>query len=353
MDQKEDVQNNVLGNDFLVKRDFDDFGMASISAAYLVIGRIGSGPAAVSANDAFNAFDAPIDRLGTPKTSSAQYKLCHIFIIRRYNRHVNDEEFKELISGKGPELFRPMPWRDNTDPYYVLVSELMLQQTQVDRVIPKFNAFIEAFPNASTLAEASLGDVLRLWSGLGYNRRAKYLHSAAQMITRDFEGEFPSEYAEILCLPGVGPGTAGAISVYAFNKPVVFIETNVRTVYFHHFFTDGDKVADSQLVPILERTIDKEHPREFYWALMDYGTWLKKNGAGKITQSRHYKKQSPLEGSIRQVRGQILRELSGGDLSLEELKLRVGADERFEMALEGVIKDGLVARTLSVLHLTK
>ena len=266
---------------------------------------------------------------------------------------MNVEEFKELISEMGRELFRPMPWRDNTDPYYVLVSELMLQQTQVDRVIPKFEAFIDAFPDVSALARASLGDVLRLWSGLGYNRRAKYLHSAAQVIAGEFEGTFPLEYTDILKLPGVGPGTAGAISAYAFNKPVVFIETNVRTVYFHHFFADGDKVADSQLVPMLERTIDKEHPREFYWALMDYGTWLKKNGAGKITQSSHYKKQSPLAGSIRQVRGQILRELSGGDLPLEELKLRIDADERFASALEGVMKDGLVSETHSVLHLTK
>lgn len=246
-----------------------------------------------------------------------------------------------------------MPWRDNTDPYYVLVSELMLQQTQVDRVIPKFNAFIAAFPNAKALSSASLSDVLRLWSGLGYNRRAKYLHDSAKMIMSDFNGGFPEEYAEILRLPGVGPGTAGAISAYAFNKPVIFIETNVRTVYFHHFFEDGDKVSDAQLKPLIEQTMDIEHPREFYWALMDYGTWLKRNGAGKISQSAHYKKQSPLVGSVREVRGQILRELSRGDLPLQVLKEKVFADDRFERALAGVIKDGLVSKSHSVLHLTK
>jgi len=266
---------------------------------------------------------------------------------------VNEDDFKILVEEKGRELFRPMPWRENTDPYYVLVSELMLQQTQVDRVIPKFNAFIETFPNIDTLAKAGLGDVLRLWSGLGYNRRAKYLHDAARMIIQDFDGSFPTEHAEILRLPGVGPGTAGAISAYAFNRPVIFIETNVRTVYFHHFFGDGDKVTDAQLLPLIERTINNEHPREFYWAVMDYGTWLKRNGAGRVSQSSHYKKQSPLEGSVRQVRGQILRELSRGDLPLAELKKRVSADERFEQALRGVIKDGLVSETRAVLHLTK
>lgn len=266
---------------------------------------------------------------------------------------MKEREFQEIIWQKGRELFRAMPWRDDTRPYYVLVSELMLQQTQVDRVIPKFNAFIDAFPNEKALADASLADVLRLWSGLGYNRRAKYLYEAAKMIVEDFKGEFPSRREDLLLLPGVGPGTAGAILTYAFNQPVVFIETNVRTVYFHHFFQEGELVTDAQLALIMEQTIDHEHPREFYWALMDYGTWLKKNGAGKNSQSAHYKKQSPLRGSVREVRGQILTLLSKGDTTRSEIEVTLVADDRFAVALTGLLEDGLVQETKNILHLTK
>lgn len=266
---------------------------------------------------------------------------------------MTDAEFQELIWEKGRVLYRAMPWRDDTRPYYVLVSELMLQQTQVDRVIPKFTAFIARFPDEETLASASLAEVLMLWSGLGYNRRAKFLHESAKKIATDFNGVFPQNKPDILSLPGVGPGTAGAIMTYAFNHPIVFIETNVRTVYFHHFFNDGDKVSDSQLLPVIERTLDINHPREFYWALMDYGTWLKKNGAGRITQSKHYKKQAPLKGSVREVRGLIIKRLAAGDIPTIDLQNEYKSDERFEVALTGLLADGLVTETNKILHLTK
>jgi len=151
---------------------------------------------------------------------------------------VNYTEFQELIWKKGRELYRDMPWRQDTRPYFVLVSELMLQQTQVARVIPKFEAFIARFPNEKILANSSLTDVIQLWQGLGYNRRAKYLHDSAKMITHDFGGIFPEDEADILRLPGVGKNTAGAILVYAFNHPALFVETNTRTVFIHHFFAD-------------------------------------------------------------------------------------------------------------------
>lgn len=266
---------------------------------------------------------------------------------------MNTSEFQELLHEKGRELYRDMPWRRDTRPYYVLVSELMLQQTQVDRVIPKFLDFIEKFPNEKALAATSLGEVLMLWSGLGYNRRAKYLHDAAKRIVVDFAGKFPDTKEELLSLPGVGSGTAGAILVYAFNQPEMFIETNVRTVYFHHFFTSGEKVTDKQIIKKLEQTIDREHPREFYWALMDYGTWLKKNGIGRVAQSAHYKKQSALTGSVREVRGQIIRALTAGDLSEATLKRSVTYDERYAVALAGLLRDELVMRTGRKLHLTK
>jgi A/G-specific adenine glycosylase len=266
---------------------------------------------------------------------------------------VNVSDFQELIWQKGQQLYRDMPWRTDTQPYYVLVSELMLQQTQVDRVIPKFHAFITAFPDESALASASLADVLTLWQGLGYNRRAKYLHDAAKMIANEYNGTFPTSLDTLQRLPGVGPNTAGAIMSYAYNQPVVFIETNVRTVYFEHFFTDQEGVTDAELRAVVDKTLDREHPREFYWALMDYGSWLKKQGAGRLRQSKHYKKQSALKGSVREVRGQIVRILSAGDVSLEGLQQKVVHDERFDFALSGLLRDGLVSQTGDLLHLTK
>ena len=246
-----------------------------------------------------------------------------------------------------------MPWRTDTRPYYVLVSELMLQQTQVDRVVPKFLAFIERFPDVEALAQASLAEVLMLWQGLGYNRRAKFLHQSAQYVCQNYAGIFPQTKQELIRLPGVGPNTAGAILNYAFNIPTVFIETNIRTVYFHHFFTSVESVHDNQITKVLLETLDTENPREFYWALMDYGSWLKKQGVGSIKQSRHYKKQSPLEGSVRQVRGQIIRVLTQGDMNEQSLKAVIKSDERYEKARDGLLKDGLISLKSEKLHLTK
>jgi A/G-specific adenine glycosylase len=266
---------------------------------------------------------------------------------------VNEGEFQDLIKQKGSELYRDMPWRSDTRPYYVLVSELMLQQTQVDRVIPKFNAFIEQFPDERTLAEASLGDVLRLWNGLGYNRRAKFLHEAAKMIMTKHKGIFPKVYEDIIALPGVGQSTAGAITAYAFNTPIVFIETNVRTVYFHHFFNDEVQISDKDLEKLVQKTFDTSHPREFYWALMDYGTWLKKNHSNLVSKSKHYKKQGTLKGSLREMRGTIIRALTDDTMTTQDTLKRFEDDVRFQPALAGLIKDGLVEITNNKFHLTK
>lgn len=266
---------------------------------------------------------------------------------------MNREEFLELISQRGAELYRDMPWRQDTRPYYILVSELMLQQTQVDRVIPKFMAFIERFPDEATLASAPLADVLTLWNGLGYNRRARFLHESAKKIVHELDGTFPCNKDAVMTLPGVGKGTAGAIMTYAFNAVEPFIETNVRTVYFHHFFADHDTVSDRQIMEILERTIDQENPREFYWALMDYGSWLKRQGASRNKLSAGYKKQSPLKGSVREVRGQIVRLLTEGPQREKEIRTRLNADGRFKAALAGLVRDKLIAESSGMFHLTK
>lgn len=254
---------------------------------------------------------------------------------------------------KSRELYRDMPWRRDTRPYYVLVSELMLQQTQVDRVIPKFEAFIAAFPDEKSLVHATLADVLRLWNGLGYNRRAKFLHEAVKQIVTT--GHFPDNEQDLLRLPGVGKNTAGAIMAYAFNKPSYFIETNVRTVYIHHFFQDQDTVDDKEIMELLKQTVPtgNDEVRAFYWALMDYGAWLKRAGAGRITRSKQYKKQSPLAGSVREVRGQIVRVLAANDMTETLLRQELEADERFETALTGLLHDGLISQIGTRLHLTK
>ena len=255
---------------------------------------------------------------------------------------MNSSEFQQLIRDRGRDLFRPMPWRQDTRPYYILVSELMLQQTQVDRVIPKFHQFIRQFPDQQALATAPLAQVLTVWQGLGYNRRAKYLQQSAQAVVEHFGGQFPASQKELISLPGVGPNTAGAILAYAFNQPAIFIETNIRTVYIHHFFADDFEISDKQIIDILSKSIDQNNPRQFYWALMDYGSYLKRSGVKNIGQSKHYVKQSPLKGSLREARGIILKHLTKADMDIHDFRHKIALDDRFDVALEGLIKDGLV-----------
>lgn len=248
---------------------------------------------------------------------------------------------------------RSMPWREDPSAYNVLVSELMLQQTQVPRVIPKFDEFMTRFPDIKTLGKAPLSDVLVVWNGLGYNRRAKFLHETAKKVVSDYDSKIPSTSSELITLPGVGPNTAGAILAYAHNQPVIFIETNVRTVLFHHFYADnGAKVSDRELIKLAERVFDLEQSREWYWALMDYGTYLKKTAGGRLGSSKHYKKQSPLRGSPREMRGRILKVLTSGPVSEHELQKTVGADERFASALESLASEGMIVKKDGVISLT-
>lgn len=236
---------------------------------------------------------------------------------------------------------RDMPWRSNTDPYWVLVSEVMLQQTQVSRVIPKFEAFMAAFPTVQALAAAPLSDVLGQWSGLGYNRRAQYLLKAAQVITKEHKGIFPQNRSALEALPGIGPNTAGAIMAYAFNRPVVFIETNIRSVFLHHFFNDASAVDDREIRQLVELTLDYSQPREWYWALMDYGSYLKQTTPNPSRRSKHHAKQSRFEGSPRQLRGKILKRLLVGSISRSELLAYLN-DPRTEEILAKLINESLV-----------
>jgi A/G-specific adenine glycosylase len=240
-----------------------------------------------------------------------------------------------------------LPWRlpepDGTfDPYKIMVSEIMLQQTQVPRVLPKFMAFVAQYPTVAALAAAPLGDVLKAWSGLGYNRRAKFLWQAAVATQRDYAGRLPETYAELVKLPGIGPNTAGAVLAYAFNRPVVFIETNIRTVLLHHFFVGRAAVHDREIADVAAAVLP-DNARRWYWALMDYGTHLKQTVGNVSKNSAHYTKQAPFNGSKRQVRGQVLKLLGTGPQTFEQLQGAI-ADERLAEVLDDLVNEQLITK---------
>ncbi|HEY0980214.1 MAG TPA: A/G-specific adenine glycosylase [Candidatus Paceibacterota bacterium] len=239
-----------------------------------------------------------------------------------------------------------LAWRQTTDPYKIAVSEVMLQQTQVARVKEKYKEFLKLFPNAKALAAASLADVLKVWTGLGYNRRAKFLKAMAETVLRHYKGKFPKTVSELETLPGVGHYTARAIATFAYNMPDVFIETNIRTVYIHHFFPESFELVDDKvLMPIIEETLDRKNPREWYWALMDYGSFLKTSGVKIHRNSAQYKKQSPLKGSVREVRGAIIKVLASGPHTVSILRKKVQFDTpRYNTAIAQLIAEHLIEK---------
>lgn len=237
-----------------------------------------------------------------------------------------------------------LPWRKTRNAYRILVSETMLQQTQVPRVIGKYRAFIKRFPTARALSRAALHDVLKEWNGLGYNRRAKFLHDAAKIIVERHSGKVPRGYAELRALPGIGDYTARAVRVFAFNEPDVLLETNIRTAFIHHFFnvrfrTSNIRVLDAEILAFARVAAEGQDPREWHSALMDYGAHLKRSGVRTNARSRHYAKQSKFEGSVRQARGAILRSLARGT-PMSSLRNRT-----YKEALAGLKRDGLIRKT--------
>lgn len=238
-----------------------------------------------------------------------------------------------------------LPWRHTTDPYKIMVSEIMLQQTQVQRVIPKYQAFLKQFPTIKKLAHAGLRDVLAVWLGLGYNRRARFLHLAAKTVVVNNKGIMPNTQEELVSLPGIGINTAGAIMVYAHNAPVLFIETNVRSVFLHEFFPNADHVTDAELLPFIEKAINKENPREWYWALMDYGTYLKQQNPNLGRRSKHYSKQSTFKGSDRQLRGKILKIVLKAPVTMNKLVKEIEEPiERLKNITSRMVAEGLIRK---------
>ncbi|MBN2178673.1 MAG: A/G-specific adenine glycosylase [Deltaproteobacteria bacterium] len=218
-------------------------------------------------------------------------------------------EFRKTVYHHWEYYGRDLPWRKTDNPYNIIVSEIMLQQTQVARVITKYEEFITTFPDIESLARAPLQQVLTVWHGLGYNRRALSLRKMAEEIVTLHDGRIPNNVTLLKTLPGIGNATAHAVCAFAFNQPVIFIETNIRTVFIHHFFSTKGAVNDSDMLPLITQTLDSRNPRRWYNALMDYGASLKKGYPNPGRKSAHYKRQSPFKGSRRQVRGAVLSTL--------------------------------------------
>lgn len=239
-----------------------------------------------------------------------------------------------------------LPWRKTTDPYKILVSGMMLQQTQVERVIPYYKQFIKKYPSVRTLAKAPLSDVLKAWQGLGYNRRAKFLHGASKYIVEVYGGKVPQDALDLESIWGIGPYTARAVMTFAHNHNAIFIETNIRTVIIHHYFKDDEGVTDEKIAEVLQKVLPKGRAREWYSALMDYGAHLKRSGVQINKKAKGYLKQSTFTGSNRQARGAILRELS----KTPHMKKRIlkllgeGREEQLETALEKLLKEGMIQR---------
>ncbi|MCA1790221.1 MAG: hypothetical protein LC667_10285 [Thioalkalivibrio sp.] len=217
------------------------------------------------------------------------------------------DSFRSLVLTHFRVYGRDFLWRRTRNPYFIVVSEIMLQQTQVTRVEPKYAEFIEAFPDLEGLARAPLEEVLRRWQGLGYNRRAVALKRLADQVIAEHGGCIPRDLPSLRALPGVGPATAAAVAAFAFGDAHPFLETNIRAAYLHHFFPDRDGVGDAELLPLVEATLDRADPRTWYYSLMDYGSALKREGNNPSRRSRHHSRQSPFEGSKRQLRSRALR----------------------------------------------
>jgi len=252
--------------------------------------------------------------------------------------------FRRIIRVQYRKAGRVQPWRETSDPYHILVSEIMLQQTQVERVLGKYRQFITRFPDFHSLARAPLSSVLILWQGLGYNRRAVLLHRLAQQVVTLHGGLLPGEREALLGLPGIGPYTAGAVLAFAFNIPAVFIETNIRRVFLHFFFPDETSVSDREIAPLVETTVDRRDPRSWYYGLMDYGSELKKKVANPNRRSSHYTRQSPFEGSRRQVRARLLRlvlrhpgSTAASLARLSEIETALAREILRELAVEGFL----------------
>lgn len=230
------------------------------------------------------------------------------------------DEFTERVWERGRDLYRDLPWRNTHDPYAILLSEIMLQQTQVSRVSGRWEQWLETFPTISDLAQAPLPPVLDLWQGMGYNRRALNLKRCAEIVLAEHGGQIPRDKRQLLALPGIGPSTSAGVRAFAFELPDVYLETNVRAVFIHELFPESDRVSDKELEPLVAATCPHDASvRDWYYALLDYGAHLKRTMPNPTRRSRQYARQSKFEGSHRQKRAYLLREVIAEPKTADEL----------------------------------
>lgn len=237
-----------------------------------------------------------------------------------------------------------LPWRETANPYHIFISEVMLQQTQISRVLIKYPEFIKTFPTIQSLARAPLSCILSAWHGMGYNRRGLYLQQSAQIILREHKGNIPKDISALDMLPGIGSYSAGAIACFAYGICEPFIETNIRRVIIHEFFPRKKKVPDAEILQTLRDTQPLRKQREWYWALMDYGREGLKNVPNANRRSIHYVKQSKFEGSPRYVRAKIISYLlENKKATAEELHASLKENAHLSHLSESTMKNALTA----------
>lgn len=257
-------------------------------------------------------------------------------------------EFRQAVLGYYHDHGRDLAWRKTTDPYHILVSEIMLQQTQVERVSVKFPAFIARFPDFGSLASAPLPEVLLAWQGMGYNRRAVFLQRSARRAAEEYDGTLPQDPDVLATFPGIGRATAASICAFAFDMPVVFIETNIRRVFIHYFFGDSaTTVNDTDILPLVKKALYRKSPRTWYNALMDLGSDLKTTTENPNRRSRHYTKQAAFEGSDRKIRGSIIRILLTHKRLTRKAVIQqfTEEEERVARILSNLEAEGFIARS--------
>ncbi|NTV21614.1 MAG: Fe-S cluster assembly protein HesB [Chlorobium limicola] len=250
------------------------------------------------------------------------------------------EVFRRKIFAFYGDSRRSFPWRETRDRYAVMVSEIMLQQTQADRVVPKFTAWMGRFPDVAALASAPLRDVLALWSGLGYNSRGQRLQSCARMVTERFGGVVPAAPAELKTLPGIGDYTCRSIPVFADNLDVAAVDTNIRRIIIHEFALP-EETSKRSIQIAAEQLLPPGRSRDWHNALMDYGSLCL---TSRITGIRPLTKQSKFRGSKRWYRGMIMKELVASDqVFLEELDARYGdCSWNIREIVGDLVREGLV-----------
>jgi A/G-specific adenine glycosylase len=267
---------------------------------------------------------------------------------------------------------RELPWRDTRDPWAVLVSEVMLQQTQVARVLPAYRTFMARFPTARACADSELGEVVAAWQGLGYNRRAVSLHRTARAVLEQYAGRFPDRLEALLDLPGLGPYTARALLAFAFEQDVGVVDVNAARVLVR---LGGRPLSRGQLQPVADRLVPPGHGWRWNQAILDLGatictrrapgcdscpfaaTCAWKRGAGPDPGQDPLvagRRQSRFEGSDRQGRSRLLQTLLGGSLAIPELPAACGwpgDPHRSARVAAGLVRDGLARRTADGLEL--